>query len=652
MDLTYPRPSKIKNLLISAVCISGIAGSWYRLQHDVYTPGASFRGEPMAIVEQCDENARRKHSSSFVWSSVSPGATLYRKDSLKIGPGGTASIRMNDGSRLDLGENSLIIVDDLKQLALNFMRGSFIVRGAEGDREISVGRDGKTVTKELAVRLTAPKAGARVFVQQRQTAQIAFAWEFRVPISPFDGAPVLQISSDRSFPRNGTRDLPLPDSKTQALPAALPPGHYYWRLSNAQGPLTEARPLFVVVAEPLKPMYPDTGSKVSVWGKSSPVQFRWVAQASDVATSSHWLEISREPGFETLHASESVDAETGTATIRNLPDGQSFWRLRSAYGQVSVVSAPVPFSVTTTERLVVKLSEPSEGAAIEARPLLRFTWQFEDTSTEFRWELSQGNAAPRFFRTRARTLDWNAPTPGEYRWRVLAVRDEQIVGESPWRSFSIFPGAPLTLVAPADASAITFWNKPVKFRFEWKADDAASAAGGYRVRVGRDVDLTQGVQVVSTRGTELASDALKLTPGTWFWRVEVPNGKGAAKTSRVARFRYGPPEALRAPLIQGPDAGASFPVLEEGSDPVLTWEAVEDAKEYEVTLERSGAPPVRKLTRALRISTKGLPAGTYRWTVRAVDPNGKPGDASLARELTILYGKRLRAPESTEYEVE
>src|SRR5688572_15295822 len=137
MDLVLYEPTKWKTWLIAFFCLSGISVSSYYLQRDFSSLEAD-RGAEYGTVTACDSDARRRHSDSYLWSRLSQGQPVFRRDSIRVGPQGFANVELKDGTKIELGENSLVIIDDPKTLALRFVRGSFIVADERGERAVSV----------------------------------------------------------------------------------------------------------------------------------------------------------------------------------------------------------------------------------------------------------------------------------------------------------------------------------------------------------------------------------------------------------------------------------------------------------------------------------------------------------------------------------
>src|SRR4051812_12772962 len=102
----------IKNVAITLLCLAGASAAGYHLYLDFYESGGLNRTAPVATLIHSESQVKRKASSSFVWERAHSAESLYRKDSVQSGPASSALIQMKNGTRVELGENSLVIIDD------------------------------------------------------------------------------------------------------------------------------------------------------------------------------------------------------------------------------------------------------------------------------------------------------------------------------------------------------------------------------------------------------------------------------------------------------------------------------------------------------------------------------------------------------------
>lgn len=692
MDRVQKKRFDLKLLFVTVLCLVGAAAGGVLLYRDLNVGGGAGRGKPMAKVERREAKVRRKAASSYIWSYAQSQEDLYRRDSIQTGIGSAAAIRMNDSTMLELGENSLVVIDDITNLSLNFVKGSLVLRTATGDSRVSVGKDGKTSIERLPIRLLKPDPLAILFSAERNR-EVQFAWEPRAEVAATALPPAFRVefSKDKSFRAASTQRIPVTTAGARNAAASLAAGKYFWRLVSDSpdgkgGILTEVSQFRVTAATALKGTWPTADQKILTWEQDPTVQFRWLVPQNPetqdeltLAQVEHRLEIARDPQFSSVAVSQPVNALSGVATLNNVPLGAAYWRIKSRFGEQTVAGAPERFIHEKAQKLALELGKPSERASLELQPQIRFNWTCDSTNVEFEFQLEKGGGAAKVAASKgpALTYVWKEALPGAYRWRVRALWQEKAVVETPWREFSVFAGAPLALVTPAKDQQLYFWDaqKPKAFEFEWKKDSvAADESVSYQVEVARDAEFKNGFVAQKTRKTTLASETLKLAGGEYFWRVSIVDSAGRAiKSSDARKFAYGLHPVLAAPTAVKPEPGYVRNVVLDTGDVTLAWDEVEDAEVYEVTLFEPPAAPARALASdtgepqgrvAFRVRTeknsaaiteeqlkKIQPAG-YQWTVRAIDRLQRKGQPLEPRPLAVTYGEPLAAPEILSPEVQ
>jgi hypothetical protein len=677
-DMVYTIESESKRrrlwtLLVALLCLSGAATGARYLYLDFNQSGGGGQGAPMAKVDRREAKVRRKPSRSFAWSNVQQDEDLYRKDSVQTGVGSAAAVRFNDGTVLELGENSLVVIDDLQNLSLGFFKGAIVLHTTEGDKRLTVGSDGKAKLEELAVRLVKPEPLARYFVAARESKSIRFEWAPRPgQESQLPPGVTLQVSPDRAFRGSRVRSFPLPKPVALAMDAALAEGGYFWRLVAGDKPLTDVGQFRVIPAQPLQPVAPAAGERLVTFGGETTTRFRWHApdEGSLAAQGAHELIVSRDSQFATMIARQELSASSGIATIVGLPEGEFHWRIQSRYGDIRVVSRGEGFAIAKAQRPTLALALPEDRKALERVPSLPLTWRSDAQGLEYSVEIAGPKDAPlASFKTRASSYLLKSPAPGAYRWRVTAYVQaqgaQQAVAESPWRSFTIFEGARIALRAPARDKELYTWDKPVAFEFEWSEDELIGKQPGYayQVAVSRDSAFADPKSVLlspRTRDATMPGSKLALDNGAYYWKVMVVDESGQpVKSSDAWRFAYGLHPPLAAPEPLGPAPQAVFDVVAERI-PAFSWSEVKGAEGYEVLLykvEEGRGPATPKLvsrieTEKPQAEFKDLPAAGYSWTVRAIDRAKRKGEAMPPRPFKVIYGEVLGAPQVTSPEVQ
>jgi hypothetical protein len=111
------------------------------------------------------------------------------------------------------------------------------------------------------------------------------------------------------------------------------------------------------------------------------------------------------------------------------------------------------------------------------------------------------------------------------------------------------------------------------------------------------------------------------------------------QTVKVAKGQA-PPAAelvLEPPQLRAPNDGSRMkfvPVKGQLGPVTLAWAAVTGAKEYEVEVQPAEGSPLRKTVGATQWQLPLLPAGRYRWTVRALTASQR-SNASAERNFEL-----------------
>ena len=655
VTLSLPLRFSWRMLLLGVICLSGAAGSVYLLYSDLMAEGKAGAGVPVAVVEHCEEDVWRKPGSSYLWSHVSDQSPLYRRDSVRAGTAGEATIRLKDGSLLQLGENSLVVMEDSAELSLEFIQGSFLWHRGDRDSAITIDASGNAVVRDYPVQLLTPDPFSRLFVGLAEGRHdVHFTW--KASTSSKESAPLLpaevslEISHDPRFDPASTKKFPGLRLSEATFSTFLAPGLYFWRIAasgNQQSKaLSEVRQLRVDHPLPFRLLWPVSGKRVWIDAEQSATGFRWSNGDKPIAGGEHQLEVAKDPQFHQLikkvPIDGALDSDGGSATVAGLPEGALFWRIRSRYRNIELTSTTETFLLYPRGKFELSLDTPAEGGRVEALPEIQFNWWFSDPGADFIWELEPGGLQSRVTEPRAH---WKQPQPGSYRWRVAARVKNQTVAETPWRPFTVIVPGPLVLEAPQPDAKIYYWTDPKAFSFVWHRDGFLSAKDVYRLEVARDSGFQQRVVVQNTPQTELTSRELKVGPGEYFWRVRTVTPEGQIqKTSGAAHFTYGVFPPLLAPVSSVPMPDGYVNLLETDQNPRLSWSAVEDAEAYEVWIRSRTKPIYHTVTKTTATRVPKLPAGKYQWRVRSIDRLERRGEAPPWRDFTAGFGDPLTAP--------
>ncbi len=621
-------------LAMIAVCLFGSAFSNYLLYLDLRSDNGVGTGDVLASISRIDGEVRRRRASSFIWNPVSQGTELFRRDAVR----GASLIDFKNGTQIELGEESSIVIEDIENLELAYLRGSVVVSNASGTKRITVDRDGKRTTETLPVRLMEPRASQTFLAPPRGSAQVSFRW-----FSPEPGEQTLEIAKDAAFKMAVKRN-------SAGAVETLPPGKYFWRVHQGARK-ADARRFSVVEYPPLALTLPLPQQKIETIDDSAEVVFRW-SHASrlpePIAGNTRLkLEVAENAEFSPVLHSQEILAASGRASTTLAARKTYFWRVTTLHPGLTLQVGPNSFSIVPRKILPVELNQPAAKASISWSPKLRLGWSFENQADEYFVQIRQNERDVFSTKTRTASAEWNQPVSGSYQWKVTALLRGRNVGESVSQSFEILPGRPVVLKFPENKARFEFWKEKPKLRFEWEPHSLFQKGAFYQWELSESAGFEKTSVVHKTTAPFLNDMENGISNGNWYWRVRLlDESQKLLSESQAKTFYWGPPPVLRAVASAKPEAGTEVEFGAKGKLPALRWEPVKDAAAYEVAIRNSKKVVWSQTVRALETPIPPLREGDYWWSVRAIDLLGRKGDPLLQREMRVRYGRRLSAPEA------
>jgi hypothetical protein len=247
-------------------------------------------------------------------------------------------------ARLASAAQAKISVGSNRHAEIQVFDGSATLRTASDQATLgasesaSTGADGKLRrAAPPAASLEVPSRNYRVFFVQSPPA-LQLRWT-RLSAEALR----LQVAKDRNFTRIVV-DQPAPEGEATFLPPSA--GLFFWRLADLKGlARSEARKLAVIEDLPPLPIAPAAGELVFA-PPGTPLPFAW----SPLFGVSHYrLEVSPSPSFASLSFSEEAQAP-GFWSRRMIPEGTYYWRVRA----VEPARGSSPLSQTASFRLITK----------------------------------------------------------------------------------------------------------------------------------------------------------------------------------------------------------------------------------------------------------------------------------------------------------
>lgn len=488
------------------------------------------------------------------------------------------------------------------------------------------------------------------------------------------------------------------DTQTVDINPALTPGFYNFQLrrcSDLNNECTSASSnVGSAITIEVKENQPATGTAITpatgaTWNASSVQEFSYSATDPEGAGYTAQVEIQRQDGsawttVDTILTGTRSSGVTYTASPSfRLSRATYQWRLAQVCdvgGSTTCTdTAYNQFSVSGVGPFQPDLVSPAAGATITDRapqPFVINSWDADGdpyTGKVFvRDAVSKASAlpAPGYFLAGPAASHEDATgvpmTPlsaGTYEWTALAFDADGESAIQAWRSLTVTtagdpvppnaaPSVP-SLLAPANDATLPASGP---HNFSLSATDADGDA--YRGLI--DISTGQGAPVatlltdeVASGATASASTAAPLREGDYRWTAWAIDARGAVSDPSSTRmFTVGdgdpvpPPPANTPPAVPtlgNPTDGAALPVSGPHSFSLSATDADGDAYRGQIDITTSAGVPVATLITnqaasggtASASTVAPLPAGSYRWTARAVDERGGASGTASMRTFTV-----------------
>ncbi|BDA78538.1 sigma factor regulatory protein FecR [Leptospira kobayashii] len=631
---------------------------------------------------------QRKYASRVVWEDMEQHFPLRNKDSIRTATAADAEITLNDGTKIQLNENSMILLNlDEDKTNIDFAYGSLSAQNAgSGDSKIQIktgetsvsvgngdvklskeegknlsvavekgeaeivslgkesqkigsdekatlqGSDGKLEIKKQELKQIAPNDLARFYTQENlQTVNFEFQ------SNPTYKNSKLEISQNSGF----TGNIVSEKITGSNFKKSLKEGVYYWRLKSEEE-ISSVRKFTIYKTKSVDLVSPSNGQKIGAAEETVYLNLLW---SKSELSSNYKLEISDTKDFGKL-----IQSTTTMVNSISLPlgKGKYFWRVVSTDPSGTILTSSV-FSFNISEADKPKpptLFNPQPGSNIDLvlaeKTGIRFNWSSTSSSSEF--FLSQ---SPKFESViLQKTVDGNfldikeKLPAGIYHWKVSLKNKDGSIGESSAvRSFEIKTLGTIKLHSPKED--VSFSSKDVYFSgipFSW---EKLSYTGNYQLQISTDSSFSKIVKSYSSAQNKLTIK--DLDEGEYVWRVVLLNSDGSVLISSSSQKL-----TVTSPLISSknfetgepgseeeiPDLKLIFP--SEGQTLNMTksnsirfrWSPVPGIKEYRFRLFNGKKEIYSVVSKNAQVDFKKLDLldeGEFRWTVASAD-SGKPGE--------------------------
>ncbi len=531
--------------------------------------------------------AQRKYLSQVVWEDVEQDYPVFNNDSIRTSTDSEAVIHLQDGTDINIDENSMIMLSTLEnQININFDHGAISANRSNVEgldiAEINIKSQDTTVTidksnieltqmenQELDLNVsdgsaTVKSGDDQTIVQKNEKAiinedknetrivklnfnlkepapnqyllldtsigEVFFSWDVTGNVKDY----TFQISRDRKF-KNIFITRKTGNNRQQK--ENLESGTYYWRVSavnadNGQTEFSDIRKINVMTKKPPRLVAPLQNELVSQTSMENSVTFKW---NDEEKTNDYIIEISQDSEFKNIITSQKTKLRT--LVIENLGQGEYFWRVKSniVIGSDSFTKISQVFSFRVEKGRMLNpciLVTPVQDDKIDVNSIktkgIIFSWKAEPGYIGYEIDIARNEAFTDMVTSQKRSNNYfelkDKNQTGRYYWRIKGIMNN--AGEkttSTTGTYELVIKENIVLTYPSDGAEI-------KIKADDKKSDVnftwnpVSYDGKYKVQVSRNRDFTDSSTADSVKNN---SSMMSLgEQGEYYWRVLLLDDKG------------------------------------------------------------------------------------------------------------------------------
>jgi len=422
----------------------------FRLYKNMTRTSKEGQNPVIGILTFKNKLIQRKFDSEVIWDDVNSGIEVRNRDTIRTGDYSDALLTLNDKSKININENSMIYLDFSDSAIINFAYGSLSLvstgdgssdvggeelshkelKIASGDKVLELGKSSINLAKngrdELKLQVTEGIAkiisnGKETTLKENEVANLTEAGIEISEINLFPNNPVdlhkiysktqktqldfdwnttqavedvrLELSKDSKF-SSLIMNLPV---KGNSVQVSLDPGSYYWRLSASiktkkQRELSVLRKVHVYSLSPPEIVLPEEG-KIFKYSSLSPlIEFNW---KKNELFKDYSIEISKDSSFNEIL--RKVVTTSNFATIDKLPEGKFYARILAYPVSQDISIETSSTSSFTLESTLVpdppKLNSPFNNTKISGfsieKGVFVFQWKDNPEIKEYLYQISQ-----------------------------------------------------------------------------------------------------------------------------------------------------------------------------------------------------------------------------------------------------------------------
>ncbi|MBP7281950.1 MAG: FecR domain-containing protein [Leptospiraceae bacterium] len=387
---------------------------------------------------------QRKMESGVVWQSISANTFLHNRDTVRTLPESDMIINLNNGTEIQLEENSMVYLDMKDNVPnINFDSGSIQInnsKSANPNQQVVInsnnqtlkisGGDAKIDTSGKEINISMESGSAIIEsngkTQKLNSNEMATIGESGITtrISPYTlYEPINQkkfismsfpytinfswkatgANTNTSFELSKVKDFKKVDLRLQDVSSAnlkLTPGTYYWRVSgkNSAGVVeySENRKFILIQESGLQLFSPIPGSVNEYKSGTTDISFSWTPSET---INEYYVEIATNSSFTSNF--KIIPVKTNSITLNNLGEGTYFWRVitkPSTDGIPAMRSNVSSFIISSNlESKSFELLAPADNSNLPmnvnpAKNLVTFRWKSTSATKKYRIQISRSSS--------------------------------------------------------------------------------------------------------------------------------------------------------------------------------------------------------------------------------------------------------------------
>lgn len=578
------------------ICVFGAAISATFFYKSFFRALSKLNELPIATITFKYKTAQRKFIDRVVWDRLRQNSEVYNGDTIHTSDLSEATVWFDDGTVLDLSENTMvqIFLHDNGTLAAELGEGSATVDSSENSAGVTI------TAANISVDV---KAGSKLFAQKSQDNKNI----------------ILNVEKGN---------------------ASLESGGIV-RAGEAVNIDDEGRKTSVISM-----LSPVPSSKILYFTENEyPLNFEWTG--TDF-TKEYVIKISTDKDFNNVVNSLQTSG-INNLTV-NLQNGTYYWKMQEVSDssiEEDLCSGKFQLIQSLKPELVAPVADYKYNYR-KKKPAVRFIWSESPTATAYNFVVADNPDLRNPVieqRTSSSSSIISTLGQGKYYWSVTpfyTINKIGLANQSEVGSFIIEQRGELespVLMVPADGSFVDRTQQKGTI-FSWRSEPEAST---YKLRVGTTKDFRNAIieREVTTNYINISYDMLQnLATGQYFWNVVYVDSEGNSSPVSETREFYALNGTVEQRTVFPPDGyNIWLPLL---TDTRFTWKTniLLNHTIQISTDERFRNIVFEGQSNSSAFSGVNLDVGTYYWRVVAKDSAFEA--ATQPKVLNIVKG--LDAP--------